>query len=450
MLTMARASSGRGCCVESMTDTIFALSTGMTRAGLAVFRVSGGAVRSVIERYCGAVPLPRRASLRSFCDPATGEKIDEGLVLFFHAPQSFTGEDVAEFHLHGSLAVIRKVNSVFARDPTLREAESGEFIRRAYEAGRVDFMQVEALSDLLVAETEVQRWLAVENAALVRRRAEAWRKLLIGARAEIEARLDFSDEGDVATPIDSGVERELRVLASEFDSLLKRRRASRILRDGFRIVLLGPPNAGKSTLFNALAARDLAITSPIPGTTRDVLEAALDLDGILVRICDTAGIHDTDAAVEREGIARARAAAREADLVLWLSPADDVVPPPEPGFVAVTTQIDRVPDWIGRGSLSVSAVTGEGIEALLARLRQSAFEVSGASPGEYVLAQDRQIEAIGRARLQIGLALCYLEDAQELAAEALRRVTLEIDSLTGRIESDEILGAIFSRFCIGK
>src|SRR5262245_17094201 len=311
--------------MTSDRDTIFALSSGRPPAAIAVVRVSGPRARTALEQLIGRAPQPRCASLARLRDPATGDVVDEGLALWFPAPNSETGEDMAELHVHGGHAVIAAVLAALAKLAGLRPAEAGEFTRRAYENGRMDLTAVEGLADLVAAETEAQRRQAYGHLkGLLGERAETWRQRLIEALALVEAGIDFSDEEDVPKDMMARSLALIRPLAEEI-SKAGAGQGER-LREGLRVAIAGPPNAGKSTLFNRLARREAAIVSPFPGTTRDVLELHLDLGGYPVTMLDTAGIRETIDPVEREGVRRASEQASSADLVLWLLDAAAIDP----------------------------------------------------------------------------------------------------------------------------
>ncbi|MDX1730609.1 MAG: tRNA uridine-5-carboxymethylaminomethyl(34) synthesis GTPase MnmE, partial [Aurantimonas coralicida] len=300
------------------SDTIAALSSGALPAGVAVVRVSGPAARDVMERLAGSVPPERRASLRRFRD-AADRTIDRGIALFFPGPGSVTGEDLAEFHLHGGRAVVAAFLEAGTSIPGVRLAVAGEFTRRGFENGRIDLTEAEGLADLLAASTEAQRRMAVAQAGgALRALYGGWMRDLTNARAMIEASFDFADEGDVDDDVASGVERQVAEVAEAMRTHLVKADRGEILREGFKVAIVGAPNAGKSSLLNALADREVAIVTEIPGTTRDVIEATLDLGGIPVRFSDTAGIRETADRIEAMGIERARAVMDEADLVLAL------------------------------------------------------------------------------------------------------------------------------------
>ena len=311
-------------------ETIFALSSGRPPAAIAVVRVSGTRAGAALEAIIGKVPDPRKAALAQIRGP-DGEVIDQALVLWFPAPHSETGEDVAEFQLHGGRAVIAGVLSALSRIDGLRPAEAGEFTRRAFENGKLDLTAVEGLADLVMAETEGQRRQAFRQmTGALGKRAESWRSQLIQALAMVEARIDFSDEADVPQDLVTPALQIARALEGEITSVLADDGRGERLREGLVVAIAGPPNAGKSTLLNRIAKRDAAIVSPYAGTTRDVIEVHLDLAGLPVTLLDTAGIRETDDPVEREGVLRARARAESADLVLWVMDASDPALPDWP------------------------------------------------------------------------------------------------------------------------
>lgn len=307
-------------------DSIVALSSGRLPAGVAVLRISGPQTRFVVETIAGGMVKERAAVLRKFRAP-DGTVLDSGLVVFFPGPASFTGEDVAEFHVHGGRAVVARMLEIISGFDGVRHAEPGEFTRRAFLNGKVDLVETEALADLVNAETEAQRRFAVQNAEGVQSELYlTWRRRLIHARAMIEAEIDFADEDDVPGSVSDTVWSDVRTMIGEIDRHIAGFHAAEIIRDGFEVVILGAPNAGKSSLFNALARRDAAIVTDEPGTTRDLLEVTLDLGGLRVRLTDTAGLRDAPGKVEAIGIEKARAKADRADLMLLLedslSPGD--------------------------------------------------------------------------------------------------------------------------------
>ena len=427
-------------------DTIFALGSGQLPAALGVMRISGPGAGLALERLAGAWPAPRRASLRRLLDPRDGA--DRALVLWFPGPKSATGEDCAELHLHGGRAVAAAVEAALTAIG-LRRAEPGEFTRRAFANGRLDLAEVEGLADLLAAETELQRRSAQAMVGgALSRAAEDWRAGVLTLSARIEASLDFADEGDVdgeGDALPAGFGESCRVLAASLGDWLDRPRAEP-LREGFRVVLAGPPNAGKSTLFNALVESEAAIISAEPGTTRDVLVSGVALGGVPFSFVDTAGLRDKGAGtIEAIGIARARAEAERADLVLWLGP--EGLGPVNRPLWEIAAQCDRsdVPDK-GPGSMAVSAKTGEGLAALRAALIDAARRAMPA-PGQAALNR-RQARCLDDAR-QALVGATHERDPL-LAAECLRLARRAIDALVGRTDTEAMLDTLFGRFCIGK
>lgn len=422
-------------------DTIYALSSGAPPAAIAVVRISGPGADAALERLAGRLTAPRRASLVELADE--GELLDRALALRFPGPGSATGEDVVELHLHGGRSVAAAVLGALGRVPGLREAQPGEFTRRAFENGRIDLAEAEGLADLLAAETEAQRRAALAAAGgAVSRQIEAWQARLLGAAAGIEAALDFDDEDDVQR---SGNDPRsgLSSLAREIGEWLGRPPAER-LRDGVRVAIAGPPNAGKSSLINALAGREAAITSAQAGTTRDVIEVPLAIGGYPFVLSDTAGLREPgEDAIEAIGIERARRVMADADIVLWLG-APDAAPDAPRRFI-VQSKID-VASRRTDADLAVSAITGEGLDRLAGRLVDAAREMLP-RPGEAAL-NARQRAALAEAHVSIKEA----SDAQDLliAAEALRQARGALDRITGRAGVEDMLDALFGRFCIGK
>lgn len=423
-------------------EPIHALSSGLPPSGVAVIRISGDGAFDAARRLIagGRLPAPRRAGLRKLVRPADGRLLDEALVLVFPGPNSFTGEDSVEFHCHGSIAVVAAVQEALAA-LGVRAAEPGEFTRRAFESGRLDLTQAEALSDLIVAETESQRDQALAQAGgRLRSLADRWRGELVGIVAELEAGLDFSDEADVADALAAGHRSQaaLSRLAGELTAALATAPVAERVRNGLTIAVIGPPNAGKSSLVNALAGRDVAIVTPVAGTTRDVIEVHLDLAGRAATLLDTAGLRETADPIEAEGIARARARAAAADLVLDLGPGGNVV-----------NRIDETGESPGLtdGRVHVSARTGAGLDILEAWLIDWALRTIPAGEPSMVTTA-RQRELLGTTLSAVEEAASHLDPV--LAAEGIRRAALALGCLTGQIDPEEILGAIFSRFCIGK
>jgi tRNA modification GTPase len=436
-------------------DTICALSSGQGRAGVAVIRISGPASGTALRALCGPLPPPRHASLRKLLDPRSGDLLDRGLVVWLPAPSTLTGEDVAELHVHGGRAVVARVIAALLAMKDMRLAEPGEFARRAFENGKLDLTAVEGLADLINAETEAQAKQALAQAeGGARALCASWREELIKAQALAEASLDFADEGDVAA--DAAVQADALVakLHAAIGDALQDRRGER-LRDGFRVVIAGPPNVGKSSLLNALARRDVAIVSEEAGTTRDAIEVHLDLGGLPVIVTDTAGLREAQGAVEAEGIRRTLARVEEADLVIWLvdashQPSAPIVSqfPPNSAHIILQNKIDLAPFTAIADGLAVSAKTGEGLPQLIERLSELASEgMAGGEPAVITRARHRAelqaaAEALARYREERG--------GPELKAEELRIAARHLGSLTGNIDVEEVLGAIFSEFCIGK
>jgi tRNA modification GTPase len=428
------------------TDTIVALSSGALPSGVAIVRLSGPHTAAVLGYLTPDLPAPRHLALRTLT--LDGQLIDTGLVAWMPAPNSFTGEDTAELQVHGSPAVVRALLRGIAALPGLRLAEAGEFTRRAFLNGRLDLTEVEGLGDLIGAETETQRQQAVARlAGGVSTRIAAWREILLDARAEIEARLDFSDESDVSAELPQAVIDNVNALAHELADAVESVGRGRIVREGLRVALAGPPNAGKSSLLNALAKSDLAIVSDEPGTTRDVREVALDLGGRLVILVDMAGLRDTDSRAEAEGVRRANAEIARADLVLWLL-APDVETPEPPQAPALWTVGTKADIATVAAEHIVSASSGAGLPEFMAALAAFAESATGAGAPS-LLSRERDLSALQAAQASLDR---FLSDGatDEIAAERLRQASLALERLLGRIDTEHVLDRLFVAFCIGK
>ena len=437
-------------------DTIFALSSAAGPAAVAVLRLSGPGAGEALRALTGKpLPEPRRAALRILSDPATGERLDQALVLWFAAPASETGEDTVELHLHGSPAVVEAVLDALGRQPGLRPAEPGEFLRRGFLNGKLDLTAVEGLADLIAAETPAQRRQALAQAAgALARRAAAWREALVAALAELEAAIDFVEEDLPQGLVAHAVRRAVEV-GDEIAAALAAAPAGERLRQGLRVALLGAPNAGKSSLLNALAGRPAAIVAATPGTTRDVLEVPLHLDGLPVTLVDTAGLRASDDAVEAEGVRRARAQAAAADLRILLQDssvcesAECFAEIDGPDCIRIATKTDLAPAWHDPRALRLSVLSGEGMAALHSELRQRLARLVWAGRGEAPLVtRSRQRAALEETLAPLRRAATG--GAIELIAEELRLALRGLGRLAGRVDVEELLDRIFAEFCIGK
>jgi tRNA modification GTPase len=437
-------------------DTIFAPASGAGRAAIAVLRLSGPGCSEALQTIAPGAELPdRRATLRTLRDPQSREPLDRALITRFHAPRSFTGEEMAEISVTGGRAVTSACVKALALIPGLRLAEPGEFAWRAFMNGKIDLSEVEGLADLVEAETEAQRRQAHRIAGgALSRECGAIRTNLLEAMAAVETQIDFTDVEDASDFTLESVRDAARGAIERIDRALATAEAAARVRDGFTIVIAGPPNVGKSTLMNALAGRDVAITSPIPGTTRDLIEVFLDLRGYPVILVDTAGIRESSDPIEQEGVARARRRAESADLMLWLSDrGEDQAPPSlESSILAVRTKIDL--NWVAEPrarppDLAISAKTGAGIDRMLDALAELAEErMSSREPA--LLTLERHRRGFQDARQALVLALAQEASEPELIAEDLRRAAAAMDRIVGRIGVEEVLGEIFARLCVGK
>ncbi len=487
-------------------SSIFALSSGTGRAGIAVIRVSGPAAGEVVARMAPPLAQPRQAVFRSIRHPVTGDILDRAVVIFFEAARSETGEDVAELQVHGGRAVVKAVLAALASVPGCRPAEAGEFARRAFNNGKLDLAEVEGLADLVDAETEAQRRQALAQAGgALSKLYDGWRHELIAISALTEAAIDFSDEGDVGDKAFALARERAAPLSLAIRSHLEDGHRGEILRDGFRVALLGAPNAGKSSLLNALAKRDAVIVSEEAGTTRDVIEVRLDLGGLPVIVSDTAGIRESVGAIEREGIRRSLDAGASADLVIWLNAPGEVSEPPKTisreTILYVRSKVDLVEaapsspfprslqgegarrgeaslsddgegeglplasahvasphprplpmpsagSW-GEGMITISAKTGTGIDDLIAHITQTASGAIG-SEAEPAITQVRHRQLLETCAASLDTFLTGDPIQTELRAEDLRQAAHALGRITGRVDVEDILDQVFSRFCIGK
>lgn len=434
-------------------DTIYALSSGALPSGVAIIRLSGPRVREVLTQMIGSQPPARKAVLRDIRGRG-GILLDRGIVLFFPAPSSFTGEDCGEFHLHGGRAVIAAVLNALKELPGLRAAEAGEFTKRAFFNGKMDLTGAEALSDLIAAETEAQRRFALQNSTAEHRKLYgSWREKIIRVRAMIEAELDFVDESDVPDAVSNTVWKDLERLRGEIVAHAEKYHAAEIIRDGFEVVIVGAPNAGKSTLLNALARRDVAIVTDEPGTTRDILEVSLDIAGIKTILADTAGIREAEGKVEAIGIERTLDRARDADLILLLedlSAPQPTLPDFEGRMVRIGTKSDLISSTPnGRYDCVISAETGAGLERLLEILR-SEVEKFASRVGETLPFRLRHVTFLTEATEALLKALQRSEHELELRAEHLREASNALGRIIGDVDTEDLLDEIFSTFCIGK
>ena len=438
-------------------QTIFALSSGRPPSAIAIVRVSGPQARAALATLAGKVPEPRMAS-RVLLRDAGRQPIDDAVVLWFPGPASATGEDIAEFHVHGGRAVLAALFAALSGFENVRAAEPGEFTRRAFENGKLDLTEAEALDDLIHADTDRQRRQALRQLkGLLGERATDWRARIIEASALIEAGIDFSDEGDIPAELIAPALARIKSLRDEIEEVLAAQGRSERLREGLVVAISGPPNVGKSTLINQLARREVAIVSPHAGTTRDVIEVQLDLDGYPVTVIDTAGVRETVDPVEQEGVRRARARAAEADLVLWLIDAEHESLP----------HVEAVPSWTVRNKIDldpgadeplqqpggadfkISAGRGDGIPELIGALIGFAQDFFGSGEGG-LIGRERQRKLLQDAADMLQRSMDVIGEGEEFAAEELRAAADTLGRLLGRVDVEDILGAIFKDFCIGK
>jgi tRNA modification GTPase len=441
-------------------DTIYAVSSGIGRTAVAVVRVSGPAAGIALDAISAPRPKPRFAALRKLRHPVTGEEFDHALVLWFPGPKTETGEDICELHVHGGRAVLAATFEALAAIPGCRPANAGEFARRAFDNGKLDLTAAEGLADLIDAETDAQRRQALRQASgALAQLYEDWRRELIEARGLVEAAIDFSDEADISHRAETNGLATAAALAGRIKRHLDDGRRGEIVREGFRIVLAGPPNVGKSSLMNALARRDVAIVSDEPGTTRDILEVRLDLGGYVAIVADTAGLCEAAGAVEQEGIRRARRRAEEADLVVWIidatAPGAELHADLAPRAARTLRVLNKIDAVAGHSThpadydYAISARTGAGLPELVAALGamiRRAVETDE-SPAITQARHRRQIEACLEALN--GIELTGPLDS-ELAAEHLRLAADALGRIVGRIDPEDVLDEVFARFCIGK
>jgi tRNA modification GTPase len=449
-------------------QTIFALSSGRPPSAISVVRVSGPEARVALEALAGRVPQPRIAT-RILLRDSHQQPIDDAVVLWFRGPASATGEDVAEFHIHGGRAVLAALFAALSAIENVRAAEPGEFTRRAFENGKLDLTEAEALDDLIHADTDRQRRQALRQLkGLLGDKVRDWRARLIEALALIEAGIDFSDEGDVSAELMAPALETIKSLLHEIEETLAAQGRSERLRDGLTVAISGPPNVGKSTLINLLARREVAIVSPHAGTTRDVIEVQLDLDGYPVTVIDTAGIRDTDDPVEQEGVRRARMRAAESDLVLWMTDSEhqrnenQLEVPAEATLWVIRNKIDldSADARAGAGTallrkpndemtFRISAGRGDGITGLMAALTTFAQDYFGS--GETgLIGRERQRKLLQETAEALGRSVTVAEAGDELVAEELRAASQSLGRLLGRVNVEDILDKIFREFCIGK
>lgn len=441
-------------------QTIFALSSGRPPSAISIVRVSGPEAKAVLASLAGKMPEPRMAS-RVLLRDSSQQPIDDSVVLWFPGPTSATGEDVAEFHVHGGRAVLAALFAALSAFENVRAAEPGEFTRRAFENGKLDLTEAEALDDLIHADTDRQRRQALRQLkGLLGDKARDWRARIIEASALIEAGIDFSDEGDVPEGLIAPALARIKALLGEIREVLAAEGQSERLREGLVVAISGPPNVGKSTLINQLARREVAIVSPHAGTTRDVIEVHLDLDGYPVTVIDTAGIRETGDPVEEEGVRRARARAAEADLVLWMVDAQH----------GARGDVGEAPVWVVRNKIdldmsgeraggsrvegqgtdfTISARRGDGVAELMLALVVFAGDYFGARE-DSLIGRERQRELLQETVGALERSIAVAGEGEELAAEELRAASHSLGRLLGRVDVEDVLDMIFREFCVGK
>jgi tRNA modification GTPase len=438
-------------------QTIFAVSSGRPPSAIAIVRVSGPEARTALVGLAGKMPAARMAT-RALLRDGNRQPIDDAVVLWFPGPASATGEDVAEFHVHGGRAVLAALFAALAALADMRAAEPGEFTRRAFENGKLDLTEAEGLDDLIRADTDRQRRQALRQLnGLLGDRARNWRNQIIEASALIEAGIDFSDEGDVPAELIAPAVAKIKTLLGEIEEVLAAQGRSERLREGLVVAIAGPPNVGKSTLMNALARREVAIVSPHAGTTRDVIEVQLDLDGYPVTVIDTAGIRESEDPVEQEGVRRARARAAEADLVLWISDAQhgEITHQGAAPVWRLRNKIDldaagaMSPQWQRATDFLISASRGDGVRELIAALIGFAQDYFGFGD-DGLIGRERQRQLLQQTVTSLQRSIGAICGGEELAAEDLRMAVYSLGRLLGRVDVEDILDVIFREFCIGK
>lgn len=440
-------------------QTIFALSSGQPPSAIALVRISGPQAGKVVATLAGKLPSARMAT-RALLRDLSQRPIDDAVVLWFPGPRSATGEDVAELHVHGGRAVLAALFAALSGFENVRPAEPGEFTRRAFENGKLDLTEAEGLDDLIHADTDRQRRQALRQLkGLLGDKARDWRAGIIEASALIEAGIDFSDEGDVPAELIAPALAKVNVLLADIENVLAEQGRSERLRDGLVVAIAGPPNVGKSTLINQLARREVAIVSPHAGTTRDVIEVQLDLDGYPVTMIDTAGIRETEDPVEQEGVRRARSRAADADLVLWLADSSNALREGQGDTAA--------PVWLVRNKIDldgedrpvaessdgrvflISARHGDGLPELIAAVVGFAQIYFGSGEGGLV-GRTRQRKLLQETAEALRRCVEVIEEGEELAAEELRAAAYSLGRLLGRVDVEDILDVIFREFCVGK